>query len=213
MKYSAIILDFDNVILESICAKAEAFRELFHEYPQYVDEIVQFHLDNRGMTRFDKIRHIFTHILRMPLDEENFRQLCNDFNRLAFVKVIDSPFVPGVREFLGNYYSKCALYIISATPDEEIRAIVSRIGIVDYFKGVFGSPTGKKEHLRHIIERHSYKPEEMLSIGDAREDYEGAHAVKCHFIGRVPPGDVNPFVGMPDIQAVIHDFNGIEAYL
>ena len=52
---SIIILDFDGVILESVSVKTEAFRTLFSFAPEYVEEIVQFHKDNGGMSRFDQI--------------------------------------------------------------------------------------------------------------------------------------------------------------
>ena len=61
---SIIILDFDGVILESVSVKTEAFRTLFSFAPEYVEEIVKFHKDNGGMSRFDKFRYIFDHILK-----------------------------------------------------------------------------------------------------------------------------------------------------
>ena len=58
MALTDIILDFDGVILESVSVKTEAFRTLFSFVPKHVDEIVQFHIDNGGMSRFDKFRYI-----------------------------------------------------------------------------------------------------------------------------------------------------------
>ena len=46
----AIILDFDGVILESVSVKTEAFRKLFSNKPDYVDEIVEFHIKNGTIT-------------------------------------------------------------------------------------------------------------------------------------------------------------------
>ena len=56
---NSIIFDFDGVILESVSVKTAAFRQLFSFAPEHVDEIVQYHLDNGGMSRFDKFRYIY----------------------------------------------------------------------------------------------------------------------------------------------------------
>ena len=60
----AIIFDFDGVIAESVDVKTEAFKELFKAYPDKVKAIADFHIDNGGMSRFDKFRHIYKNILK-----------------------------------------------------------------------------------------------------------------------------------------------------
>ena len=115
---STIILDFDGVILESVSVKTEAFRELFSSEPDHVEEIVQFHIENGGMSRFDKIRYIYSHILRKELTEIQFHHLSASFADLVLEKVIQSPFVPGAKEFLQNNYTKVPLYVVSATPED-----------------------------------------------------------------------------------------------
>jgi beta-phosphoglucomutase-like phosphatase (HAD superfamily) len=47
----AIVFDFDGVILESADIKTNAFRALFASYPEHVDQIVDFHLRNAGVSR------------------------------------------------------------------------------------------------------------------------------------------------------------------
>ena len=113
---SIIILDFDGVILESVSVKTEAFRTLFSFAPEYVEEIVQFHKDNGGMSRFDKFRYIFDHILKRELDPDTFNALSEKFSILVFQGVVNAPFVPGAREFLEHWYATIPLYIVSATP-------------------------------------------------------------------------------------------------
>jgi len=55
----AIIFDFDGVILESVGVKKEAFRRLFQYYPEKVDEIVNYHMQQGGLSRYRKFQHIF----------------------------------------------------------------------------------------------------------------------------------------------------------
>jgi len=213
MTTKAVILDFDNVILESMAVKTEAFAQLFADYPQHVEEIVRYHLDNVGMSRFEKFRYVYQQILKKPLSEERFQQLCDDFSHLVFEPVVASPFVPGAREFLERYYRVYDLYVVSATPQEEMQAIVTARRLDAYFKGVFGSPIKKDEHARRIITEHGYDPKTVISIGDGLSDYEAARAVGCDFIARVPLGEPNRFNGLLGVRAIIHDLTGIETYL
>lgn len=209
----AIILDFDNVILESENVKTDAFANLFADYPQQLDEILRHHLDNVGVSRADKFKYIYKNILKKPLSKKRFQQLCEDFSRLVLDRVIASPFVPGAKEFLERYHNIYDLYVVSATPQEEIEAIIKARYLGNYFKGIFGCPTGKDEHARRIIVEHSYDPKAVVSIGDGLSEYKAARGIGCDFIGRVPSGFPNRFKGLPGVRAVVSDLVGIEAYL
>ena len=72
----AILFDFDGVILESVDVKTKAFAELFKDFPEHVDQIVQYHIDNMGVSRFDKFRYIYRYILKRKLSDEKFTELC-----------------------------------------------------------------------------------------------------------------------------------------
>ena len=60
----AIFFDFDGVIVESAGIKTEAFRKLFSNYPDQVDEIVDYHKANAGISRYDKFDYIYEKILK-----------------------------------------------------------------------------------------------------------------------------------------------------
>ena len=52
----AIIFDFDGVICESVNVKTIAFKKLFADYPEHQDRIVEYHLVNGGISRYEKLR-------------------------------------------------------------------------------------------------------------------------------------------------------------
>ena len=56
---SAVIFDFDGVIVESLDVKADAFRSLFADHPEHVDQIVRLHRENLGVSRYEKFRTIY----------------------------------------------------------------------------------------------------------------------------------------------------------
>ena len=77
----AVIFDFDGVLAESLEIKTVAFGKLFEDKGEAVrDKVIKYHLDNSGVSRFEKIRYIYREILKEPLDKETFDLLCGRFS-------------------------------------------------------------------------------------------------------------------------------------
>ena len=49
--WSAIVFDFDGVILESLDIKTRAFAALFDGFPDHTEQIAGYHLNNLGVSR------------------------------------------------------------------------------------------------------------------------------------------------------------------
>lgn len=71
--------------------------------------------------------------------------------------------------------------------------IVERRGLSTHFKEVRGAPTLKQTLVAQIVAAYHLNPASTLMIGDALVDYESAHENGLAFLGRVCPGDPNPF--------------------
>ena len=210
---STIILDFDGVILESVDVKTRAFRSLFSFSPQHVDEIVRFHIDNGGMSRFDKFRHIFKNILHEELSEEKFAYLSRSFSTLVEDAVLIAPFVEGAVRFLDAAAPRYPLYIVSATPEDELKRIVKNKGLSSYFIGVFGSPGRKADHIRKILAQNQIEPADTIFVGDAINDLRAAQECSVPFIGRIPPGSPDIFTGHESVVHTIADLDDLALYL
>ncbi|WP_292426063.1 HAD family hydrolase [Methanoregula sp.] len=210
---STIILDFDGVILESVSVKTEAFRELFSFEPDHVDEIVEFHKRNGGMSRFDKFRYIYSSILYRDLTDDQFRKLSDRFADIVFKKILRTPFVPGAREFLDGSHRKLALYVVSATPEDELRQIIERRGLTRCFRGVYGAPGKKADHIKAILSATHCGNENAVFIGDAINDLNAAKASGIRFIGRILPGEMNYFAGNPEVEHTISTLFELEKYI
>ncbi len=208
-----IILDFDGVILESVDVKTRAFRELFSFAPMYVDEIVNFHVQNGGMSRFDKFRYFYKNILKEPLSDEQYEFLCKRFSELVFDGVIKSTFVPDAEDFLKYFSIKTSLFVASATPESELTEIVKRRGILDYFKAIYGAPRAKHECIEEILINMDCPKENAIFVGDALNDYKAAKATGVRFIGRVKSGDVNIFKEHDGVEIVVSDLDELRSYL
>jgi phosphoglycolate phosphatase-like HAD superfamily hydrolase len=210
---NAIILDFDGVILESVEVKTAAFRKLFSFVPQHIDEIVQFHIDNGGMSRFDKFRYIYENILNEELTQSKFDELSHNFSEIVFEQVIKTPFVPGAQEFLEKYHMTIPLHVVSATPEEELQQIVKSRGLSHYFRKVFGAPRKKSECIREILEFSGVSPDSMIFVGDAKNDFEAARVTGVRFLGRIKMGDKNRFLGLTCVEAIVMDLFELARYI
>lgn len=207
--WQAIIFDFDGVVVESGKIKTQAFADLYREYGEgIVAQVVQFHTQNGGMSRYRKFRHFQQHFLnRPPLTEAEEKQLDIRFSELVVEAVIAADPVPGAIELIRQQAGKIPLFVASGTPEIELKVIVERRGLTPYFTEVRGAPALKKTIIADILSTHALKPESVLMIGDAMADLEGAQANNTAFLGRVHPSDASPFPPgirtVPDLRGLV----------
>ncbi|MCK4364504.1 MAG: HAD family hydrolase [Thermoplasmatales archaeon] len=202
--FQAILFDFDGVLAECMNVKTEAFAQLYEPYGEnVVKKVVKHHIENGGISRYVKIKYYHEEYLKQPINEEKVEEIAQKFSDLVVEKVIKSDWVKGAKEFLEKYYKKIDLYVISGTPEEELKKIVKERNMNKYFKAVYGSPITKPEHTRNIITEHGYDPEKVLYIGDSLSDCKNAIEAKIPFLGRLLPGEEQAF---PDTVPAIHDF-------
>ncbi|HMB44557.1 MAG TPA: HAD-IA family hydrolase [Candidatus Methanoperedens sp.] len=199
----AIIFDFDGVIIESFDIKTQAFRELFKIYRQ-VDEIVEYHKQNGGVSRYIKFRHIYSEILKQPLEEKTFIELGEKFSNLVVEEVKKCPYVPGALEFIREKSKQMKLFIASGTPEDELVAIVNARGISEYFNGIYGSPAIKSEIIQKILIKENFNNKNVVFIGDTITDYREASKAGVHFIARINGSFDNPLLELAVPK--IHDF-------
>ena len=208
--WQAIIFDFDGVVVESGKIKTQAFAELYRPHGEdIVAAVVQFHTQNGGMSRYRKFRHFQQHFLnKPPLTEAEEKQLDIRFSELVVEAVIAAEAVPGAVELIRQQAGRIPLFIASGTPETELKVIVERRGLTPYFTEVRGAPALKKTIIAEILSAHALSPESVLMIGDAMSDLEGAQANSTAFLGRVFPGDPNPF---PEHVEIVPDLRGLVA--
>ncbi|HHT9105568.1 MAG TPA: HAD family hydrolase [Candidatus Wujingus californicus] len=183
---NTIFFDFDGVIVESVDIKTKAFVRLFErESEDVVKKVVEYHLNNTGVSRYEKFKYIYKEILNHALCDAELQMLCDKFASLVLDAVVLAPYVKGAKEFLENFVSKYRFFVVTATPQEEIEEIIRRRAINHFFKAVYGTPTKKSDAVREIMDRWSIKPDNALYIGDAMSDYIAARDNSVCFIARI----------------------------
>jgi HAD superfamily hydrolase (TIGR01549 family) len=208
----AIIFDFDGVICESVEAKTEAFRKLFLDYPAKLKEIISYHMTQGGVSRYLKFEHIYKNILKKDLTKEKSQELGRLFTEYAYTEVVDAPLVVGAKEFLQKYGKKLKLFVASGTPEEEMVAIAKEKKLDKFFTAIYGSPKTKWDITKMILTEHHLKPTQVVFVGDAITDYQGAERNGVKFIGRLHKAYPDPFKGIK-IEGYVNDLVDLEKML
>ncbi len=185
----AIIFDFDGVIIESADIKTEAFRQLFEDrFPNNVDQIVDYHKKNMGISRFVKFKHIYKAFAQKVLKKEEETKLGEEFSKIVYDQVLETPMVLGAIEFLKENQKKYSLFVASGTPEQELLDIVKRRYLSRYFIEILGSPEEKADIIQNIMKKYGFQKSEIVFVGDAESDFKAASATGVHFVAKITKG-------------------------
>ena len=183
---NAIIFDFDGVVLESLNVKTNAFKKLYEPYGSDISKrVVEHHLENGGVSRFDKIKFYHNIFLGEDIDEKKIQKIAQKFSEIVLDEIIKVPFVDGAKQFIEDNYKRYLMFISSATPTNELNFICKQRKIAKYFQGIFGSPDSKSKHISSIITNYSLNNREIVFIGDSSSDLDAANTHNLTFIARL----------------------------
>jgi phosphoglycolate phosphatase-like HAD superfamily hydrolase len=176
--------DFDGVLVDSAKIKAEGFFELlFPKYRAFESQIRSYVEIHGGVSRFEKFRYIYKEILEETLTEVQSKQLCDDYAELVLQRVKRAPEIKGVVEFLNKLGPQRRAYVVSGSPQIELRQIVSERAWGGIFVEVLGSPTPKVPLLASLIKAENISPKNAVFFGDSITDFDAASHSNVDFIG------------------------------
>lgn len=184
MKIKYIFFDFDGVLAESVDVKTEAFRQMYLKHgDSFSQRVVEHHKNNGGVSRFEKFKIYNGQWLNEHIDEKKIQSLAETFSNLVVEGVVNADEVPGAKEFL-ELSNKIKKFIITGTPTTEIKPILKKRGMLNFFKGVYGSPEKKDFWVKKILTDLQINQDECVFIGDALADYNAALNNNITFILR-----------------------------
>jgi beta-phosphoglucomutase-like phosphatase (HAD superfamily) len=203
--WQAIFFDFDGVIADSTAVKVRAFTTLFAPFgPEIQELVVRYHLENGGMPRLEKIRHCHAVFVGQPIDDTDLKRQGQAFSAMVRDEVVAASYIGGaLATLLKLQLSKTPCFVVSGTPEEEMRDIVDRKGLSPYFREVHGSPRAKSAIVADIVRRYQLVPDQCLFIGDALADYRAALDTGLHFLGIVPEGTHSIFPATVPTSATV----------
>lgn len=208
-KYDYFFFDFDGVIVDSVDIKSPAFGELFKDCGEkVVRKVMEHQLKNAGVPRYEKFRYYCADILNVKVTPEAIDDLDRRYSQLVMDKVVKAPFIKGIVDFLkvlnGN---KKECFVISATPQKEVRHIARLKEIDRFFKEIVGSPTAKKDNMRYLLDKYDVNTDKSVYFGDGKSDYNVAAENNIAFIGVVcgENKELDEVHGIPKIKDFLFD--------
>ncbi|SDO38756.1 HAD family hydrolase [Desulforhopalus singaporensis] len=195
-RLEAIFFDFDGVIVDSTAIKTEAFRTLFGAYDnETVEKVLHHHRLHGGISRIDKIAYAHSEIIGKPLTRPEVDRWAADYSGLVVERVIATSLVAGVEQFFQKRPGHLKIFLVSGTPEQELKHIVDKRNLAGFFDQILGSPTKKPVHIRHLLQRYDLDCSRCVFVGDATTDYEASRETGLDFIGiqsdvDFPPGTV-----------------------
>lgn len=180
-----IIFDFDGVILDSVPVKTEAFRKLFDTFPkEKVDELIEYHLLNGGMSRYKKIEYFFNTLLSENITEQTVIEYAQKYSEITKEELSQKKYlIEDSLEFIKYNYQKYNLHIASGADENDLKYICKKLELEKYFLSINGSPKIKIEIVKDILLDSDYKKDETILIGDSINDFEAADASGIEFYG------------------------------
>ncbi|MCK2043131.1 HAD-IA family hydrolase [Chromohalobacter sp. TMW 2.2308] len=183
-RLDAVVFDCDGVILDSAGLKRTVFADFYRDQPPALYRAILAYLSRGGgQPRDVKFHHIEAHILGRPISEARIRALSNQFAERAEAQVAQAPTIAGAIDFLDRWRGKIPLYLLSATPQKELRRVIRRRNLTDYFDDVLGAPPDKTNGLSTLMATHHHDPARTVMVGDSYNDYRAARSNNTHFVG------------------------------
>jgi len=205
-KAKAIVFDVDGVILESSKIKDDAFIKAFAAIGcNELEAVASIHRKLYGVNRVSQFQKIYQVVYNTEIEKTALEKLNHNFESWVVGQLNKCPLVNGVKE-LRQKKKLRAFYTASAAPQKEVIKQMRRRKIDTYFNGIFGGPAKKVDIFRSLIKTDRMVNEHSVFIGDRISDFRSAEKVGLPFIGRVKPGDENPF---PENVTIITDLTEI----
>ncbi len=181
----SILWDFDGVLINSNEIRDLGFITTLKEYPKdQVDQLLAFHHQNGGLSRYVKFKYFFENIRMETVEQTRIDALASAFSTVMRKLLVN----PGLlikenMHFIETSYDSFNMHIVSGSDGKELKYLCEELGILKYFKSVHGSPTPKIRLVADLLSKHNYNTNECILIGDSINDYEAAKENNIFFKG------------------------------
>lgn len=181
-KYNALVFDCDGVILDSNKIKTNAFYQATKIYGNKpAQALVDYHIQNGGISRYEKFRYLMTDILDRRIDQDEIDALLEVFSYEVKQGLMTCTVAEGLDE-LRDRTKDATWFVVSGGDQLELRDIFAVRGLDQFFDGgIYGSPETKDAILAREIDSQTIN-RPALFLGDSKYDYLAASKARLDFI-------------------------------
>lgn len=182
---NTIFWDFDGVIIDSEKIRTYGFRKVLEKYPEkQVNELVKYHKENGGISRYVKFRYFFENIRGEDISDEEVNKLASRFSGIMVKELINKEvLIKETVNFISKNQDNFKMLIVSGSDGEELRFLCKKLKITSLFEEIEGSPTPKPELVKNLLGRKKIQASKSILIGDSFNDYEAAKVNGVEFFG------------------------------
>lgn len=179
-----LLLDFDGVIVDSMEGKLDAYAFALSPYGFSRSAIRALQRQRAGISRRITLPFMAKALGGWEMSPDELEQALERFRIVDERNREDLRLMPGAAEFISalrsRFKGKC--FVVTGTPQEVIEATVKHKKWEALFDGVYGSPPGKAEHLRHILDLCGKQPLQACFVGDSPRDQDAARETGVPFV-------------------------------
>lgn len=179
-----IFWDFDGVLINSNHIRDKGFLYVLADFPQeQVKQLLNFHKENGGLSRYIKFRYFFEEIRKELVTESSILHYAEKFSSIMREQLINpSLLITDSLDFIIKNQEKYTMHITSGSDQEELRYLCKSLKIDHLFTTICGSPKPKKEILNELITTYKYTHNSCILIGDSLNDWEAAKENSIKFM-------------------------------
>lgn len=178
-----ILWDFDGVILNSMEVREMGFVNVLSSYPEeQVKELLKYHKENGGLSRYVKFRYFIKEILNEPLNEKKVDAMSSQFSEIMKTSLgSNDQLIDEVINFIRLHFQNFNMHIVSGSDGEELRFLCDKLNISNYFKSIQGSPESKISLVKNILSQYNYEKPTVCLVGDSINDFDAANQNQIDF--------------------------------
>ena len=185
-QFKVLIWDFDGVIVNSNDIRVNAFYYALNDFEKFrVDELLKYHRENGGLSRYAKFDWFFSRF-SISINEEKRKIILKRFSDYCLSRISDRQILRDeVLDIIKFFYKENKImYVASASSNDELNVAAKALKISHFFNGILGSPRNKIQSIKEIKNLNKkFSNLDFLLIGDALNDLDAARKNKINFLG------------------------------
>lgn len=180
----AIGFDFDDTLVISEDKKNKIFTKIFQDKYNITDDIEPCYIQLKGKkNRREKIEYIIHYLFDRDAKPDEVNELSKAFSKSYQQEMSTCPLVQCTNMLKELKEQVDFIFLLSLENLEDVKAVANHCGVADFFDEILGGPTPKLDNLKHILENHNLDANDVVYIGDSKNDILTSKELNLHAIG------------------------------